>query len=106
VAHRESPRLDRRCACDANGRLRAREAGLWMLHAQSGPVVAPTDGWRRQRVRPPRLRGLARELGFTPHVAQIVTRTGGSAIDGRTRDPAAMRRVNMPARASSQRSGG
>jgi transposase len=62
-----------------------REAGLLMLHAQ----------WRRA---PGRRRtvgadkaydvrefiDLTRELGTTPHVAQNLTRPGGSAIDGRT----------------------
>jgi transposase len=62
-----------------------REAGLWMLHAHSAraPVrhrtVGADKGYDVQDFV-----GFARDLGFTPHVAQNTTRTGGSAIDART----------------------
>ena len=62
-----------------------REAGLWMLHAQS--ARAP---WRRRTVGADKgydvhdFVGFARGVGFTPHVTQNPTRRGGSAIDART----------------------
>ena len=62
-----------------------REAGLWMLHAQGTPRP-----WRRRTVGADKgydvhdCVGCARDLGFTPHVAQNPTRRGGSAIDART----------------------
>lgn len=62
-----------------------REAGLWMLHAQTA-----RRPWRHRTVGADKgydLRdfvGFARDLGFTPHVAQVITRTGGSTIDART----------------------
>jgi transposase len=62
-----------------------REAGLWMLHAQG--AGAP---WRRRTVGADKgydvadFVAFARDLGFTPHVAQNARRPGGSAIDART----------------------
>ena len=63
-----------------------REAGLEMLHAQGA-----RQPWRRRTVGADKgydmrdFVGFARDLGFTPHVTQNLTRPrGGSAIDGRT----------------------
>jgi transposase len=62
-----------------------REAGLGLLQAHSAPTP-----WRRRTIGADKgydvrdFVGFARALGFTPHVAQNVTRTGGSAIDRRT----------------------
>jgi hypothetical protein len=56
-----------------------------MLHAQGAP--AP---WRRRTVGADKgyddhaFISFARDLGFTPHVAQNATRPGGSGIDART----------------------
>jgi transposase len=72
------------CATQADG-FAEREAGLWMLHAQA--ARAP---WRRRTVGADKgydvgdFVDFARDLGFTPHVAQNPTRRGGSAIDART----------------------
>jgi transposase len=62
-----------------------REAGLLMLHAQwkRAPNRRRTVGADKgYDVRA--FIDLARELGATPHVAQNVNRSGGSAIDART----------------------
>jgi transposase len=62
-----------------------REAGLWMLHAQGADTP-----WRRRTVGADKgydvadFVAFARDLGFTPHVAQNARRPGGSAIDART----------------------
>ena len=62
-----------------------RDAGLLMLHAQW--KRAP---WRRRTVGTDKAYDVrkfidvTRELGCTPHVAQNLNRSGGSAIDGRT----------------------
>jgi len=62
-----------------------REAGLWMLQARGR-----RHPWRRRTVGADKgydvrdFVGFARALGFTPHVTQNTTRTGGSAIDRRT----------------------
>ena len=62
-----------------------REAGLWMLHAQSARAPArPRTVGADKGYDVKDFVGFARDLGFTAHVTQNVTRTGGSAIDART----------------------
>jgi len=69
---------------EADGRAE-RDAALLMLHAQW--TRAP---WRRRTLAADKAYDVrefvdvTRELGTTPHVAQNVTRRGGSAIDART----------------------
>jgi DDE family transposase len=71
-------------ATQADGRAE-REAGALMLHAQW--KRAP---WRRRTVGADKAYDvrefidITRDLGCTPHVAQNLNRSGGSAIDGRT----------------------
>jgi transposase len=62
-----------------------REAGLWMLHAQSARAPGrPRTVGADKGYDVKDFVGFARDLGFTPHVTQNVTRPGGSAIDART----------------------
>lgn len=71
-------------ATQADGRAE-RDAAMLMLHARS--KVAP---WRRRTCGADKnydtaeMVDVARELGVTPHVAQNLKRSGGSAIDART----------------------
>jgi transposase len=71
-------------ATQADGRAE-RDAGLLMLHAQW--KRAP---WRRRTVGADKLYDVrefvdvTRELGTTPHIAQNLARSGGSAVDART----------------------
>jgi transposase len=71
-------------ATTADGRAE-RDAGLLMLHD-----LGTTAPWRRRTVSADKgydtreFVAVIRELGVTPHVAQNVTRRGGSAIDART----------------------
>ena len=72
------------CATPADG-FAEREAGLNLMHRHTARTP-----WRRRTIGADKgydvrdFIGFARELGFTPHVTQNTTRTGGSAIDRRT----------------------
>jgi hypothetical protein len=71
-------------ATQADGRAE-RDAGLLMMHAQWKRVP-----WRRRTLAADKAYDVrefvdvTRELGCTPHVAQNLDRSGGSAIDART----------------------
>ena len=72
------------CATSADG-FAEREAGLDLMHRHTTRTP-----WRRRTIGADKgydardFVDFARDLGFTPHVTQNTTHTGGSAIDRRT----------------------